>query len=129
MVVAGDDGGVGIHFDFNVVDVHEARFEFWVSEVGEKFAAVADLAIVFGVDETVADHAGDSFGVETHLRLVPHALERDDVGGVWGGAGGLCPGGLSLGGLGQGTECDGEAAEQGFHVVGATGAEAGAERG
>src|SRR5882672_8643312 len=131
VIVAGDDGGVGIHFDFNVVDVHETRFEFWVSEVGEKFAAVADLAVVFGVDETVADHAGDSLGVETHLRLVPHALERDDVGGVRGRVGGLSLGGLSPGGLSQGglegAERDGEAADPGFHLVGDTGAEAGAE--
>src|SRR5882757_4088207 len=64
VIVAGNDGGVGIHFDFDVVDVHQRGLELGIGKVGEKLAAIANLTVVFGVDEAIADHAGDGFGVE-----------------------------------------------------------------
>src|SRR5882724_3683082 len=95
VIVAGNDGGVGIHFDLDVVDVHQRGLELGIGEVGEELAAIADLTVVFGVDEAIADHAGNGFCVEADLGLIPHALERDDIGRVGRRVRGLGVGGWS----------------------------------
>lgn len=80
VVVTGHDRRRGIDLDVHILDVHQRGLELGVGEVGEKFAAIADFSVVLGVGEAVADHGGDGGRVTVHLRLVPHALERDEAG-------------------------------------------------
>src|SRR6266853_1828824 len=79
VVVAGHDSSGGVHFNFHVLNAHHAGRELGVGKFCQKLSSIADFAVVLGVYETVADHAADGGGVTTHLRLVPHALQRDQI--------------------------------------------------
>ena len=85
VVITGHHGRRAIQVHFKVLDTHQAGLEFRIGEVREKFAAVADLSVVLGVNKAVADHGSNGGGITAQLRLVPHSLERDQ--GCFGGTG------------------------------------------
>src|SRR6266404_5361576 len=80
VVVAGYDRGGRIGGDFDVLDVHQAGFEFRIGEIGKKLSPIADFSVVLGVNELIADHGGDGSGVAADLSLIPHALKGNQIG-------------------------------------------------
>jgi hypothetical protein len=80
VVGAGDYGGLGVHADFEILNRQGGRIEMWILDVGEELGFVADLAIVFGVNEVGTDHAVESAGIVVHLRFIPQVLHDNQFG-------------------------------------------------
>ena len=71
----------GIHIHLDVLNIHEAGLELRIREIRQELPSIADFSIPFGIDELVADHASDRSRIADDLGLVPHTLERHQLGG------------------------------------------------
>ena len=69
-----------VHIYLNVLDIHEAGLELRIREIRQEFPSIADFSIPFGIDELVANHASDGSRIADDLGLVPHTLERHQLG-------------------------------------------------
>src|ERR1700722_9576698 len=59
VIGAGNDGGGRVNLHFHIVDTHDAWLKFGIGKIRQKLAPVANLSVVFRIDEFVADHPGD----------------------------------------------------------------------
>jgi hypothetical protein len=80
VVNTDDHGGVAIHADFEVLDGQYIGSELRVFDIGEELGFVADLAIVFGIDEFAAEHGVEGAGVATYLSFIPQVFHDNQLG-------------------------------------------------
>src|SRR5271167_1554188 len=80
VVNADYDCRIGIHADLDVLNGEDGGFELRVFDIGEELGFIADLAIVLGVDEFVAQHGIEDAGVAIHLGFVPQVFHDQELG-------------------------------------------------
>ena len=80
VIGAGDHAGIVIQVHLQILDGDQVGLELRVFDIGQELAALADLAVPFGVGERIGDHAFQCALVTMNLRLVPKMLEHDQLG-------------------------------------------------
>ena len=81
MIDTRNNRGCGVHVYLHVLNIHEARLELGIREIRQELPSIANFSIPFGIDELVANHASDGRCIADDLGLVPHTLERHQLGG------------------------------------------------
>ena len=76
VIDARDDRGLAIEVDLYILNRQRVGHKLGVADVGQKLRAVADFAIVFGVDEAVGDESLQRTAIATYLRFIPEAFEN-----------------------------------------------------
>jgi len=109
VIGAGHHSGIVIQAHLHILDGDQIRLELGVFDIGQELAALADLAVPFGVGERIGDHAFQCALVAMDLRLVPKMLEHDQLGRL-----GIV---LVTSGLGPSSESKQKATEDGVNPV------------
>ena len=71
--------GISVHTYFDILNGEDGGYELRIFYVGQELALIADLAVVFGVYEGLADHAVKGAGVAVHLRFVPQMFHHQEL--------------------------------------------------
>jgi hypothetical protein len=76
VIDADDYCRVSVHAYFDVLNGECGGYELRIFYVSQELAFIADLAVIFGVYEGLADHAIQGTRISIHLRLVPQMFHH-----------------------------------------------------
>ena len=79
VVRARNHCGVAKEIHFDVTNIGDGRFEKRVFDVGQKFLLVTDFAVVLGVHKLARNQGVEDWSIAIDLRLVPKALENEQL--------------------------------------------------
>jgi hypothetical protein len=95
VIRARHDRGVLEEGNLNILNVHKGGLELRVANVRQKFLAIADLAVEFGIGKRLRHHGSERTGIGIDLSLIPHMLQDDEFRYAGIGLSSLRPGGYT----------------------------------